>query len=104
MIEDNLSYTDHFTCVLDTRCGAHMCDNMQNLTGRRTLRKEDENLIAGNVARVVGLAVGSYALTLPSGLFLNLKHCYFAPTRSETLYLFLDLVGGLYLYYQGQCF
>ena len=53
---------------------------MQGLKRSRQLKKGEVNLRVGNEAKVVALAVGSYELTLPSGLLLVLDNCYYVPT------------------------
>ena len=39
----------------------------------------------GNGARVTGLAIGTYILTLPSGLILPLDYCYYVPTLTKNI-------------------
>ncbi|KAK8640398.1 hypothetical protein V6N13_008152 [Hibiscus sabdariffa] len=53
----------------------------QGLHMRRNLAKGDVDLRVGNGARVDALAVGTYVLSLPSGLVLNLENCYFVPGK-----------------------
>ena len=43
------------------------------------------DLQVGNGARVVALAVGVYDLTLPSGLVLQLKNCYYVHGVSRNI-------------------
>ncbi|KAL4351861.1 hypothetical protein GQ457_06G015580 [Hibiscus cannabinus] len=71
--------------VLDTGCGSHTCTSVQGLHTRRTLAKGDVDLRVGNGARVVALAVGTYVLSLPSGLILNLENCYFVPSLTKNI-------------------
>ena len=52
---------------------------MQGLKWSRQLKKGEVDLRVGNGAKVVALAVGSYELTLPSGLLLVLNNCYYVP-------------------------
>ncbi|KAK8610011.1 hypothetical protein V6N13_026555 [Hibiscus sabdariffa] len=49
----------------------------QGLHMRRNLAKGDVGLRVGNRARVAALAVGTYVLSLPSGLVLNLRELLF---------------------------
>ncbi|KAK8669752.1 hypothetical protein V6N13_107176 [Hibiscus sabdariffa] len=65
--------------VLDTACGSHICTSVQGLHMGRNLAKGDVDLRVGNGARVAALAVGTYVLSLPSGLVLNLENYYFVP-------------------------
>ena len=39
----------------------------------------------GNGARVVALAIGTYILTLPNGLILSLKDCYYVPALTNNI-------------------
>ncbi|KAK8705148.1 hypothetical protein V6N13_048756 [Hibiscus sabdariffa] len=63
----------------------------QGLHMRRNLAKGDVDLRVGNGARVAALAVGTYVLSLPSGLVLNLENCYFVPSLTKNI-IFLFLV------------
>ncbi|KAK8533113.1 hypothetical protein V6N12_076394 [Hibiscus sabdariffa] len=71
--------------VLDTGCGSHICTSVQGLHMRRNLAKGDVDLRVGNGARVAALAVGTYVLSLPSGLVLNLENCYFVPSLTKNI-------------------
>ena len=53
--------------VLDTRCGSHICINVQELLGSRKLAKGEVDIRVGNGAKVVALDVGTYHLLLPTG-------------------------------------
>ena len=95
MIEINLSTSKSDSWVLDIESGSHICINMQGLKKSRKLAKGEVDLRVGNGARVVALAVGIYTLSLPSGLILDLKDCYFVPTLTENIISIscLDLDG-----------
>ncbi|KAL4291726.1 hypothetical protein GQ457_14G020970 [Hibiscus cannabinus] len=71
VIDINMSTSSSW--VLDTGCGSHICTSVQGLHMRRNLAKGDVDLQVGNGARVVALVVGTYILSLPSGLILNLE-------------------------------
>ncbi|MGI4673365.1 hypothetical protein ACR2XN_28270, partial [Klebsiella pneumoniae] len=77
VIEVNLSISTSW--VLDTGCGSHICINVQELRRSRTLAKGEVDLRVGNGAKVAALAVGTYYLSLPSGLILELDNCYYVP-------------------------
>ncbi|KAL4346901.1 hypothetical protein GQ457_17G009080 [Hibiscus cannabinus] len=81
--------------VLDTGCGSHICTSVQGLHTRRTLAKGDVDLRVGNGARVAALAVGTYVLSLPSGLILNLENFYFVPSLTKNIIYVscLDKIG-----------
>ncbi|KAG8474765.1 hypothetical protein CXB51_031711 [Gossypium anomalum] len=66
VIDINLSTTTSW--VLDTGCASHICTSIQGLQRSRTLARGDVDLRVGNGARVAALAVGTYTLSLPSGL------------------------------------
>ena len=77
VIEVNLSISTSW--VLDTGCASHICLNVQELQRSRTLAKGEVDLRVGNGARVAALAVGTYYLSLPSGLVLELENCFYVP-------------------------
>ena len=58
---------------------------MQGLKGSRYLTRGEVDLRVGNGERVAALAVGTYELTLPSGLILNLENCYYVPTMCRNI-------------------
>ena len=43
------------------------------------------DLRVGNGARVVALAIGTYYLSLPLGLVLELDNCYYVPAMSRNI-------------------
>ncbi|KAK8593638.1 hypothetical protein V6N12_045714 [Hibiscus sabdariffa] len=71
VIDVNMSTSSSW--VLDTGCGSHICTSVHGLHMRRNLAKGDVDLQVGNGARVAALAVGTYVLSLPSGLVLTLE-------------------------------
>ena len=78
MIEINLSPATSW--IIDTGCGSHICTNVQELRHSRLLAKGEVNLCVGNGASVAALAVGTYCLSLPTGLILELNNCYYVPS------------------------
>ena len=74
VIEVNLSTS--VSWVLDTGCGSHICLSVKDLKNSRSLAKGEIDLQVGNGARVGVLAIGTYYLSLPSGLVLELDNCY----------------------------
>ncbi|KAK8538861.1 hypothetical protein V6N12_034568 [Hibiscus sabdariffa] len=92
VIDVNMSTS---TSVLDTGFGSHTCTSVEGLHMRRNLAKRDIDLRVGNGARVVGLAVGTHVLSLPSGLVLNLENCYFVPSLTKNIIFVpcLDKIG-----------
>ena len=83
VIEVNLSISTSW--VLDIGCGSHICSNVQGLRNRRTLTEGEVDLQVGNGARVATLEIGNYSLSLPSGLVILLKNCYFVPAMSRNI-------------------
>ena len=71
--------------VLDTGCGSHICSNVQGLRNRKTLAKRDVDLRVGNGARFAALEIRDLDLTLPSGLVILLKNCYYVPAMSRNI-------------------
>ena len=103
VIEVNLSTSTSW--VLDTGCGSHICTNVQELKKSRTLTKGEVDLRVGNGARVAALAVGTYHLTLPTGLIIELEDCYFVPAISRNIISVscLDKKGFSFLIKDNSC-
>ena len=95
VIEVNVTTFGFTSWVLNTGCGAHICTNMNGLSNSRILEKGQVDLRLGNGARVAALAVGTFHLSLPSGLVLELKNCYYVPAISRNIISIpcLDLEG-----------
>jgi hypothetical protein len=85
VIEVNVTTYSSNSWVLDTGCGAHICTNMQGLSKSKDLKLGQVDLRVGNGARVAALAVGTYNLSLPSGLILELNNCYYVPAISRNI-------------------
>ena len=91
--------------VLDTRCDSHICTDMQGLRTNRRLNKGKSNLRVGNGARVVALAIGTYILTLSSGLILSLENCYYVPDLTKNIIYLSSLnKNGLYLTFSNDSY
>ena len=58
---------------------------MQGLRNRKILARGEVNLRVGNGARVSALEIGNFELTLPSGLVILLKNCYYVPAMSRNI-------------------
>ncbi|KAJ9542935.1 hypothetical protein OSB04_029441 [Centaurea solstitialis] len=65
--------------------GNHICNHLQGFTRRETLRKDRSNLRVGEGTPLIAEAVGSYSLSLPSGLVLELENCHINKKRVELL-------------------
>ena len=70
---------------MDTGCGSHICVNVQGLKNSGSLAKGEVDLRVGNGARVTALVVGTYYLSLPLRLVLELDNCYYVPAMSRNI-------------------
>ncbi|KAJ9542655.1 hypothetical protein OSB04_029161 [Centaurea solstitialis] len=84
--------TSYESWVIDTGSGNHICYHLQGFTRRKTLRKDRSNLRVGEGTPLIAEAVGSYSLTLPSGLVLELENCYYIPNMIKNVLSFDLLV------------
>ncbi|GJZ32984.1 zinc finger, CCHC-type containing protein, partial [Tanacetum coccineum] len=76
-------YTFHNkSWVYDTGCGTLICNTTQGLRGSRKLKLCCISLYVGNGQRAAVEAIGSYHLSLPSGLVIVLNNYHY--TRSIT--------------------
>ncbi|GJV26621.1 retrotransposon protein, putative, ty1-copia subclass [Tanacetum coccineum] len=66
--------------VYDTGCDTHICNTTQGLRGSRKLKPCTLSLYVGNGQRAKVEAIGSYHLSLPSGLVIVLNNCHYAPS------------------------
>ncbi|KAJ9552655.1 hypothetical protein OSB04_016700 [Centaurea solstitialis] len=91
--------TSYESWVLDTGSGNHICNHLQGFNRRETLRKDRSNLRVGEGTMLVAEAVGSYSLSLPSGLVLELENCYYVPKMIKNVISF-DLLVDQGFYYK----
>ena len=63
----------------------HTCKSLQGLKIIRRFARDVVDLHVGNGAKVAALAVGTYPLSLPSRLVLELNNCYFVPTLNKNI-------------------
>ncbi|KAJ9543891.1 LOW QUALITY PROTEIN: hypothetical protein OSB04_023598 [Centaurea solstitialis] len=80
--------TSYESWVIDTGSGNHICNHLQGFTRRKTLRKDRSNLRVGEGTPLIAEAVGSYSLSLPSGLVLELDNCYYIPNMIKNVLSF----------------
>ncbi|GJY47021.1 zinc finger, CCHC-type containing protein [Tanacetum coccineum] len=66
--------------VYDTGCGTHICNTTHRLRGSRKLKPGALSLYVGNGQRAKVEAIGSYHLSLHSGLVIVLNNCHYAPS------------------------
>ncbi|KAJ9539488.1 hypothetical protein OSB04_032221 [Centaurea solstitialis] len=77
--------------------GNHNCNHLQGFTRKETLRKDRSNLRVGEGTPLIAEAVGSYSLSLPSGLVLELENCYHVPKMIKNVMSFDLLVDQVHL-------
>ncbi|GAV84331.1 UBN2_2 domain-containing protein, partial [Cephalotus follicularis] len=77
MIELNLALNSSSSWVLDTGCGANLCNSLQGLRKVRKLGAGDLDLRLGDGYRIIVEAVGVYDVILNDGYVLRLYPCYF---------------------------
>nr|GEU29019.1 hypothetical protein [Tanacetum cinerariifolium] len=66
--------------VYDTGSGTHIYNTTQGLMGSRKLKPGALSLYVGNSQRAAVEAIGSYHLSLPSGLVIILNNYHYAPS------------------------
>ncbi|GJZ30105.1 zinc finger, CCHC-type containing protein [Tanacetum coccineum] len=71
--------------VYDTGYGTHICNTTQGLRGSRKLKSYALSLYVGNGQRTAIEAIGSYHLSLPSGLVIGLNNCHYAPSITRAI-------------------
>ena len=78
---------------------------MQGLKNSRSLAKGKVDLQVGNGSRVAALVVGTYYLSLPLGLVLELDNCYYVPTMSRNIISIscLDMVEFSFIIKNNAC-
>nr|GEV95653.1 retrovirus-related Pol polyprotein from transposon TNT 1-94 [Tanacetum cinerariifolium] len=81
--------------VYDTGCGTHIYNTTQGLRGSRKLKPGALSLYVGNGQRAAVEAIGSYHLSLLSGLVIVLNICHYAPSITR------GIISVSYLYDDG---
>ena len=79
LVVENCFSVSSTAWVLDTGSGTHICNSLQGLKNSSKLGQDEVTLRVGNGAIVAAVAVGDYNLTLPKGVLLVLKRCYYVP-------------------------
>ena len=85
VIEINLATHPNDASVFDTGAMIHTCKSLQGLKIIRRFARDDMDLHVENGAKVAGLAIDTYSLSLPSGLVLECNNCYFVPTLNKNI-------------------
>jgi hypothetical protein len=85
VIEINLTTRPNDAWVFDTCAMIHSCKSLQGLKIIKRFARDDVDLRVRNGAKVAALAIGTYSLSLPSGLVLELNNCYFVHALNENI-------------------
>ena len=72
VIEINLATSSSESWVFDTGLMIHTCKSLQGLKQTRSFARDELDVCVSNRAKVAVLAVGTYHLSLPSGLVMEL--------------------------------
>src|SRR6185369_8966359 len=78
---------------------------LQGLSETRRFARGELDVRVGNGAKVAVLAVGTYHLSLPSGLVLELNNCYCIPALSKNIISCscLEEVDGYEIVIKNKC-
>ena len=76
---------------------------MQGLKNSRSLAKGEVDLRVGNKARVAALVVGTYYLSFPSRLVLELDNCYYVLAMSRNIISISCLDGFSFIIKHNTC-
>ncbi|KAL0313376.1 UNVERIFIED_CONTAM: Retrovirus-related Pol polyprotein from transposon RE2 [Sesamum radiatum] len=79
--------------VLDTDCGAHICNDLQVLQRSRKLSKDEMILRLGDGKAVAVEAVGSLSLVVSNHVRIELKDCYYVPSMGHALETVVKLLN-----------
>jgi hypothetical protein len=86
VIEINIALSSSESWVFDTGSMIHTCKSLQGLSETRRFARGELDVRVGNGAKVAALAVGTYHLSLPSRIVLELNNCYCIPALRKTLF------------------
>ncbi|GKB57044.1 retrotransposon protein, putative, ty1-copia subclass [Tanacetum coccineum] len=82
------------TWVYDTGYGTHISNTLQGLKESRKLKHGALSLYIGNGMHAAVEAIGSFDLTLPTGLIIVLDNCHFVPSVIRGVVLIFCLVNN----------
>ena len=83
VIEINVATHSKNDCVFDTGAMIHTFKLLQGLARVKRFASGEVDLRVRNIAKVFVLAIGTYPLSLPSGLVLELNNCYCIPALNK---------------------
>jgi hypothetical protein len=83
----------------------HTCKLLQGLSLTRRFAKGELDVRVSNRAKVASIAVGTYHLSLPLGLVLELNNWYCIPTLCKNIisYSCLEEVDGYHIIIKNKC-
>jgi hypothetical protein len=85
VIEINIAVSSSDSWVFDTGSMIHTCKSVQGLSLTRRFVEGELDVLVGNGATVVAIAVDTFHLLLPSGLVLELNNCYCIPALCKNI-------------------
>ncbi|KAL0286855.1 UNVERIFIED_CONTAM: hypothetical protein Sradi_7137900 [Sesamum radiatum] len=91
MISNSVSW------VLDTGCGAHICNDLQVLQRSRKLSKDEMILRLGDGKTVAAETVGSLSLVVSDHVRIELKDCYFVPSMFKNIIFYFNVGPNKFL-------
>ncbi|KAL0427521.1 UNVERIFIED_CONTAM: hypothetical protein Slati_2926900 [Sesamum latifolium] len=92
VIEVNM-ITNVASWVLDTGCGAHICNNLQVMERSRKLSKDEMILRLGDGKTVVAEAVGSLNLVVSDHIRIELKDYFYVPSMIKNI-IFIPILDN----------
>jgi hypothetical protein len=104
--EINIAVSSSDSWVFDTGSMIHTCKSLQGLTKTRRFTRGELDMRIGNGEKVAVLAVGTYHLSLSSGLVLELNTCYCISALSKNIILSScsEEVDGYEIRIKNKCF
>jgi hypothetical protein len=96
VIKINITLSSSDSWVFDTGSMIHTCTSLQGLSLIRRFAKGELDVHVSNGANVATTTVGTFHLSLPSGLVLELNNCYCIPTLCKNIIFssYLEEVDG----------
>jgi hypothetical protein len=106
VIEINIAVSCSDLRVFETGSMIHTCKSLQGLSLTRRFTKGELDVCVGNGAKVAAIAVGTFHLSLPSGLVLELNNCYCIPALYKKIIYTscLEEVDGYDIIIKNKCY
>ncbi|KAL0329395.1 UNVERIFIED_CONTAM: hypothetical protein Sradi_4926200 [Sesamum radiatum] len=77
--------TNSASWLLDTGCGAHICNNLQMLERSGRLSKDDMILRLGDGKTIAVETMGYLNLVISDYILIELKNCYYVPSMIKNI-------------------